>query len=46
MSLHVGDEDLHARRQPDAVERNNHRVIKVSDDANGGVDSRPNQGGR
>lgn len=45
MSLHLGDEDLHARQQPDAVERNNHRVIKVPDDADGGVDSRPTQGG-
>jgi hypothetical protein len=44
LSLHLGNEGLRARQQPDAVERNNHRVIKVPDDADGGVDSRPNQG--
>jgi hypothetical protein len=43
LSLHLGDEDLHARQQPDAAERNNHRVVKVPDDADGGIDP-PNKG--
>jgi hypothetical protein len=37
LSLHLGDEDLHVRQQPDAIERNNHRVVKVPGDADGGV---------
>ena len=34
--------NLHARQQSNAVERNNHMVVKVPDDADGGIDP-PNQ---
>ena len=36
--------NLHARQQSNAVERNNHMVVKLPDDADGGIDPPQSKG--